>query len=122
MRLREIKAYVRPGRIDFVVNGLRAIGIDSISVITVDGVGGLVDPVKDRVSLDYGSRISKVHKLELVCWDGDEDEIVQTILEEARTGEPGDGVIFVTDVGRAVKIRTGREGRAAIQGSETPPR
>jgi nitrogen regulatory protein P-II 1 len=115
MQLREIKAYIRRSRIDSVIHKLRTMGIKSMSVIAVDGVGGLASPSDDRMSVEYASHYSRVYKLELVCRPKDEDVIVGLIRNEAHTGEAGDGVIFVSDVKRAVKIRTGKEGTMTLE-------
>jgi nitrogen regulatory protein P-II 1 len=53
-------------------------------------------------------------KLEIVVRDEDVDRVVKAILEAARTGEVGDGKVFVTDVERAYRIRTGEEGDEAV--------
>jgi nitrogen regulatory protein P-II 1 len=53
-------------------------------------------------------------KLEIVVRDEDVDRVVKAILEAARTGEVGDGKVFVTDVERAYRIRTGEEGNEAV--------
>jgi nitrogen regulatory protein PII len=107
MQLREIKAYIRRSRIDSVIHKLRTMGIKSMSVIAVDGVGGLASPSDDRMSVEYASHYSRVYKLELVCRPKDEDVIVGLIRNEAHTGEAG--------VKRAVKIRTGKEGTMTLE-------
>ncbi|NIM65849.1 MAG: hypothetical protein GTO51_07670 [Candidatus Latescibacteria bacterium] len=115
MSFREIKAFVRRARIDSVIYKLRAMGFKSISVIAVDGVGSFVNPSDDRLSPKYVMNFSRVYKIELACRDEDEDEIVRLIGREAHSGEAGDGMIFVSDVERAVKIRTGREGPDVVE-------
>jgi nitrogen regulatory protein PII len=62
-------------------------------------------------------------KLEVVVDDSDKDIVIESILRQARTGEVGDGKIFVLPVEEAIRIRTGEDGESVLQlhdGSEVP--
>lgn len=59
--------------------------------------------------------MSTVAKLELVCKDDDANKVVSVIQKHGCTNQPGDGIIFVLPVERAVKIRSGREGETVLQ-------
>ena len=61
------------------------------------------------MSVDMTESYARVARLEVVCRKETAAEIVRTLREAARTGRPGDGIIYVTPVERAVKIRTGSE-------------
>ena len=113
--MKEIKAYLRPGRMDAVVAALRQAGIRHMTVTHVKSLGTGVDPKHLRVSFETGTEYTETTKLEFVCAADDVDTLLPLIELHARTGEPGDGVIFVAPVERAVKIRTGQEGYAALR-------
>ena len=80
-------------------------------------------PERERLSIEYAEMYSPITKLEVVCDDGECDRIVDLIRESAYTGHRGDGMIFVSDVCRAVKIRTGerREDGLAAAPEEVKP-
>ncbi len=112
--MKEIKAYVRRSKMDEVVHGLKAIGIKAMSIISVEGIGALVDPDEKELSLNYITEFSSVYKLELVCREDDTDLILDTLKKLAHTGLKGDGVILVSNVERAIKIRTSEEGEFTL--------
>ncbi len=116
-----IKAFVRRTKVDEVVHGLKSIGVKAMSITAVEGVGGLSDPHSAELSIDYITTYTKLYKIELVCRDEHVDRIVSLIQQLAHTGERGDGVIFVSPVERAVKIRSGEEGHFFLDGVAHSP-
>lgn len=112
--MKEIKAYIRTGRAEEVLESLADIGIMDFTLIDVMGCGHLMDPNNCKYFIEYVERYSKLAKLELVCVDEEVEKIVSTIREKAYTGMPGDGKIFVTPVEYTIKIRTGETGVEAI--------
>ena len=118
--MKEIKAYVRRSKMDDVVHGLKAIGVKAMSVIPVEGIGALADPEASELSLSYITNYSMVYKLEIVCRADDATLIVNTLRELAHTGSRGDGVIFISDIERAVKIRSGEEGEFTLDSPVVP--
>ena len=116
--MKEVKAYLRVSKMDDVVHGLEEIGVKAMSIIPVEGIGALADPERKELSLAYVKDYSTVYKLELVCRDDDTDRILCIIAKLARTGSHGDGVIFVSQVERAVKIRTGEEGEFTLDSTD----
>lgn len=113
--MKEIKAYVRNRKVDDVIRALREIGAPGITVTRVHGVGYGYESYQFTLSPSELGRTSDVAKVEVVCEDDCAGAAVKVIVEAARTGDPGDGIVFVTDVQRAVKIRTGTEGPAALE-------
>ncbi len=107
----KIEAVIRPERLKPVKEALTEIGINAMTIYNVKGRG-------EQAGLEFTARtglfrideLPKV-KIEIVVEDQDEEKVVDSILLAARTGEMGDGKIFVTPVHRAVKIRTGDEWR-----------
>ncbi len=116
--MKEIKAYVRRSKMDGIVHGLKSIGVEAMSVIPVEGIGALADPEASELSLNYVTNYTMVYKLEIVCRESDEQVIVETLVELARTGDKGDGVIFISNIERAIKIRSGDEGEFTLDSPE----
>ena len=112
--MREIKVYLRKEKVDEVVRALQAAGVQHMTVTHVQALGSGVDPEQYHISAETGTLYSEQVQLELVCQEADVDVLVPVIEANARTGEPGDGIVFVSPVDRAVKIRSGVEGREAI--------
>ena len=112
--MRELKAFVRTRRVDAVIQALRRAGAPGVSVSRVHGVGYGYEPVDFTLAPSELRKAPEVAKVEVVCADCDCDRLVGILAGAARTGDPGDGIVFVTPVERACKIRTGDEGDAAI--------
>lgn len=113
--MREIKAYLRPEKVEDVVRALRENGIDHLTISHVRSFGAGVDPHRERVSFEAGTTYTEKAKLEFVCSEPEVERLVPVIRAHAVTGEPGDGVVFVSPVDYALKIRTGVEGREALR-------
>jgi nitrogen regulatory protein PII len=112
--MKEIKAYIRCQKAEEVLDALDDIGIADITLIDVMGVGVLADPKTAKYSIKCVEKYSDVAKLEVVCKDSDEQKIVDTIQKKAYSGMKGDGMIFVSPVDMAVKIRTGAQNEKAL--------
>ena len=112
--MKEIKAYIRVERIDHIVHALKGAGIERISVTHVRAIGSSIDTIEARVSMELGSRYENMVKLEIVCHADRAEEIMAIIEREGHTGRPGDGIIYVSPVEMAVKIRTGERDRDAL--------
>lgn len=112
--MKEIKAYIRCQKAEGVLEALEEIGITDITLIDVMGVGVLADPKTAKYSIKCVEKYSEIAKLEVVCKDSDVQKIVDTIRKKAYSGMKGDGMIFVSPVDMAVKIRTGSVGEEAL--------
>jgi len=113
----EIKAYIRRDKIEDVITGLMAGGVAGFTVTDVCGLGA-ASTDKSQWSIEYCKKYTSITKLEIVCHNEDEAHIVEFITEKARTGHRGDGMIFVTPISGAVRIRTGERGDAALKISD----
>ncbi len=112
--MKKIEAIIRPESLNAVKNALNELGYPGMTITEVRGHGkqkGLDQVWRGR---KYKVEFLPKLKLELVVIDEDMAEIVQTIVREARTGNIGDGKIFIYDVIDAVRIRTGDSGDDAI--------
>jgi len=112
--MKEIKAYIRCQKADEVIEALENDGIKDITLIDVMGVGHLADPQTSKYSIKCVEKYSEVAKLEVVCSDNRADAIANIIKKKAYTGMKGDGMIFVSPVEKAIKIRTGLVGEDAL--------
>ena len=112
--MKEIKAYIRCKKAEKVIEVLENIGINDITLIDVMGVGILADPQHAKYSIKCLERYSDVAKLEVVCADERVHEIVEAIRKTAYSGMKGDGIIYVSPVEMAIKIRTGAIGEKAL--------
>ncbi|MBY8965003.1 P-II family nitrogen regulator [Algiphilus sp.] len=107
--MKEIKAYVRENMRDAVMDALAAIpGLPGIAVVHLREYGHAAD--------DGGLAKAGMAKLELDVPDALAEPVVDTILRHARTGDghAGDGKIFVSNLGEAVRISDGARGEAAV--------
>ena len=112
--MKKIEAIIREEKLDAVKNALADIGIYGMTVTKVSGRGrqaGLT--LQWRVGEYRVDLLPKV-KIEMVVFDEDMPKMLDAILVNARTGETGDGKVFVFDVANAVRVRTGEQGGNAI--------
>ena len=109
-----VSAVIKPFKIDDVRSALSEIGINGLTVYEVKGFGRQ----KGHTELYRGAEyvvdyIPKV-KIEVAVDDDRVDQVIDAIVDAARTGKIGDGKIFVTDLENVVRIRTSETGSAAL--------
>jgi nitrogen regulatory protein PII len=109
-----VTAVIKPFKLDDVKDALKANGIAGITVAEVRGFGRQGGHTETYRGSEY--KIDFVPKVSVNVVVGEElvDTVVDTILRTAATGKIGDGKIWVTDVERIVRIRTGEQGADAI--------
>lgn len=112
--MKEVKAYIRLERAEDVIHALEEAGVGGFTVLEVKAVGRQRPREGESFSVEYAEKVSPMAKIEAVCNDRDEKSVVEAIRDNALTGRSGDGVIYVSDVARAVKIRTGESGPGAL--------
>lgn len=104
-----IKAFIRPGLLENVYSALRKEGHPSMTVFEGEGTGRFSDPESCHGSLDFPAMHNKVVKIEIAAEDANCDSIINVIKEHGCTGGKGDGVIFVSPLNYAVRIRDGEK-------------
>ena len=109
-----ITAIIKPHMLDRVRDALSDSGIKGLTATEVKGFGRQKGHTEDYRGAEYTVDFVPKLKIEIVTDDDQVETIVATITESARTGEIGDGKIFVSDMGEAVRIRTGEVGSAAL--------
>ena len=109
-----IIAIVKPFKLEEVKQALSEIGVEGMTVTEVKGFGRQKGHTELYRGAEYVVDFLPKMKIEVVANEGDVDRCVEAIIGAARTGKIGDGKIFVTEVERVVRIRTGEEGEAAV--------
>jgi nitrogen regulatory protein P-II 1 len=112
--MKKIEAVIRPIKIDEVKEALSSIGISGMTVTDVRGYGRQRGRTEKYRGNTYVVNLLPKVKLEFVVPEDRAEEAVEAVLEAARTGEIGDGKVFVSDVEQAVRIRTGERGESAL--------
>jgi nitrogen regulatory protein P-II 1 len=110
----KIEAFIRPQKLDEVQAALSDIGVQGLSVTEVRGAGKQKGFTQHYRGAEYTVNLIQKVKLEIVVADSEAAEVARTITATARTGDIGDGKIFMTPVADAIRIRTGEEGEAAL--------
>lgn len=106
--MKEIKAFVKPFKVNDILNQLLMAGYPNITVSLAEGTGKFKSN-ESTLSTYFSITNSKVAKIEIVCNDIDVDQIVNLISIKGRTGNPGDGLIYVSDIQKVIRVRTGLE-------------
>ena len=109
-----IKAFVRTSRVDEIVPALEAAGAPGITISRVHGVGYGYEPQLFTFAPSEYNKMLEVSKVEVICRSPDAERLIEAVVRAARTGVQGDGIVFVTPVERAIRVRTGEEGDEAV--------
>ena len=104
-----IKAIVRPNKVDDVKEALEKLGVSGITVTEVRGHGKQKGHTAVYRGKEYNVSLLPKMSIETVVADATVDETIKAIVTAARTGEIGDGRVFVTPVLSSYKIRTGEK-------------
>ncbi|WP_310496599.1 P-II family nitrogen regulator [Sandarakinorhabdus sp.] len=109
-----VMAIIKPFKLDTVREALSAMGVQGMTVTEVKGFGRQKGHTEIYRGAEYTTNMVPKIKVEVVTDDGQASAVVEAIVQAAHTGAIGDGKIFVTDVGQAVRIRTGEMGETAL--------
>lgn len=111
----KIEAIIRPQKLDEVKAALDEIGIAGITVTEVHGSGRQKGYTQTYRGAEYTVNLLQKVKIEVVVPDALAEQVVEALQEAARTGEIGDGKIFLIPVADAIRIRTGERGDTAVK-------
>ncbi|MEY4995422.1 MAG: nitrogen regulatory protein [Actinomycetota bacterium] len=109
-----ITAIVKPFKVDDVKDALKSAGVQGMTVSEVKGFGRQGGHTETYRGSEYAIDFVPKVKMELVVDEAQVDAVVDAIRAAANTGKIGDGKVWVTDISRLVRIRTGEEGTNAI--------
>ena len=112
--MKKIEAIIKPFKLDEVREALAEVGVTGLTVTEVKGFGRQKGHTELYRGAEYVVDFLPKVKVEVVVVTGQEDAVIEAIIKAARTGKIGDGKIFVSNVERVVRIRTGETGDAAI--------
>ena len=112
--MKKIEVIIRPSKLEELKEALLLINIEGLTVSQVMGCGkqkGWKEYYRGtEVSLNMLSKV----KLEMIVCEAKVEKVVETIIKESRTGEVGDGKIFISEISDVVRIRTGERGEDAL--------
>ncbi|HCG99902.1 MAG TPA: P-II family nitrogen regulator [Actinobacteria bacterium] len=112
--LKKIEAIIKPFKLEDVKNALSKVGVQGITVYEVKGFGRQKGHTEVYRGAEYRVDFVPKVKIEIMVAETMVSQVVDAILESARTGKIGDGKIFIYPVDDVVRIRTGERGTDAI--------
>ena len=112
--MKKIEAVIRHLKLEDVKNDLSEKGVQGMTVTEVRGFGRQKGHKEMYRGAEYTVDFLPKVKIEVVVSDAQSDVVVETIVQTARTGNVGDGKIFVTTLTDVVRIRTGEAGESAL--------
>jgi len=112
--MKRITAIIKPFKLDEVREALAEVGLTGLTVSEVKGFGRQKGHTELYRGAEYVVDFLPKVKVEVVVTAAQVDQVIDAIVGAARTGKIGDGKIFVTEVERVIRIRTGEQDEAAI--------
>jgi nitrogen regulatory protein P-II 1 len=112
--MKKVEAVIRHFKLEDVKNALAEQGIQGMTAVEVRGFGRQKGHSETYRGTEYAVDFVPKVKLEIACSDDDLQQVIDTILKTAQTGQIGDGKVFVSDLADAIRIRTGEMGNDAL--------
>jgi nitrogen regulatory protein P-II 1 len=112
--MKKIEAIIRPFKLDEVKEALTEVGIKGLTITEVRGYGRQKGHTETYRGSEYRIEFIPKIKIEVVVDASISEKVIDAILKAAKTGQVGDGKIFVYDVEDAIRIRTEESGKAAL--------
>jgi nitrogen regulatory protein P-II 1 len=112
--MKKIEAIIRPHKLDEVRDALQEAGFRGLTVTEVKGYGRQMGHNEIYRGSEYKINFLPKVKVEIVCSDDKTDKAVSIIVKNARTGEVGDGKIFILPVEEVIRVRTEEVGEDAL--------
>jgi nitrogen regulatory protein P-II 1 len=112
--MKMVEAIVKPFKLDEVKEALTKAGVQGMTVEEVKGFGRQKGHTELYRGAEYSVDFLPKVKIQIIVPDEKAAEVVQVIIDAAKTGKIGDGKIFVTNVDEVIRIRTGEKGPDAI--------
>ena len=109
-----VEAIIRPLKLDDVRAALDEVGVRGMTVTEVRGYGKQRGHTERYRGTEYTITLLHKVKVEVVVEDDNVDDVVEAILSSARTGEIGDGKIFLSPITQSIRIRTGERGDESL--------
>jgi len=112
--MKKVEAVIKPFKLEEVKSALSHVGVQGLTVSEIKGFGRQKGHKEQYRGSEYTVDLVPKVKVEVVVADGAVGSVVEAIVRSARTGEIGDGKIFVHPLEMVVRIRTGEKGESAI--------
>lgn len=112
--MKKIEAIVRHFKLEDVKSAITDAGVQGMTVTEVRGFGRQKGHKETYRGAEYIVDFMPKVKIEIVIGDEDEEKVVEAIVNSARTGQVGDGKIFVSSIEKVIRIRTGESDEAAV--------
>jgi nitrogen regulatory protein P-II 1 len=112
--MKKIEVIIKPFKLDDVKEALNGIGIKGMTISEVKGYGRQKGHTEIYRGAEYVVDFLPKIKLEIIVGSEQVDQVIETVVEAARTGKIGDGKIFVLPVEKIVRVRTGETDHEAI--------
>lgn len=109
-----VSAIVRPHKVEDIKDALQDIGVHGLTLSEVRGFGRQRGHTEVYRGAEYEIEFVPKSRLDVLAPADQVDEIIETLIKAARTGQVGDGKVFVTDLERIVRVRTGEENEDAL--------
>lgn len=112
--MKKIEAIIRHFKLEEVKDALTQVGVQGMTVSEVRGFGRQKGHKEQYRGAEYTVDFLPKVKMEVVVDEADAKKVIDTILQTARTGQIGDGKIFVSPLDEAIRIRTGETGGESL--------
>jgi nitrogen regulatory protein P-II 1 len=112
--MKKIEAVVRHHKLDEIKTALTKIGVQGMTVTEVRGFGRQKGHTETYRGAEYTIDFVPKIKVEIVVADSSARGVIDAIVQSAKTGQIGDGKIFVSDLSQSIRIRTGESGDSAL--------
>jgi len=109
-----VTAVLKPHRLEDVTSALKELDVSGMTISEVQGFGRQRGHTEVYLGAEYEVSFVPKVRVDVVCDAADADKVADVIAESARTGKIGDGKIWITEVSRLVRIRTGEAGADAL--------
>ena len=109
-----VTAVIKPHRLEEVAAALKGIGVNGVTITEVQGFGRQGGHTEVYRGSEYKVDFVPKVRIDVVCDTADADKIADVIADAARTGKIGDGKIWVSEVARVTRVRTGERGTEAL--------
>lgn len=116
--MKKVEAYIRHEAFEAIRRELLDVGIPSLTIVDVKGSGRQKGITESYRGSELIIHLRPKLKIECAIDDDQLDVVIDTILKHARTGQVGDGKIFVYDIADVIRIRTGERGAEVLQSHE----
>ena len=112
--MKKLEIIVKPGKGESVRQAIEAVGYPSITISQAEGHGAQKGLTQEKKNGTYRLELVPKARLEVVIPDSALDKVMEAVIKATRTGQPGDGKVFVSNVEDVIRIRTGEKGDAAV--------